>query len=144
MRNPNFVAIGGNLGSDAKYAVTNSGKEVVSFSFGHSRGRFDEQGQWETLNTTWWNVSYWGNDREDLQALAHQLVKGTRVVVTGRAELRPYTAKDGREGQSLDIAAASVSIFPNITKSDAQQQWNSSPSAKNPTAGFDAHGQPPF
>nr|MDK7248831.1 single-stranded DNA-binding protein [Corynebacterium amycolatum] len=113
MRNPNFVVIGGNLGGDARYAVTQSGKEVVSFSVGHSRSQFNEQSNsWEEVNTTWWNVTYWGSDREDLQRLSEQLTRGRRVVVTGRAELRPYTTKDGRDGVSLDLLASTVSLVP--------------------------------
>jgi single-strand DNA-binding protein len=136
MRNPNLVVIGGNLGGDARYAVTQSGKEVVSFSVGHTRSQFNERSNsWEEANTTWWNVTYWGSDREDLQRLSEQLTRGRRVIVTGRAEQRPYTTKDGRDGVSLDLLASTVSLVPKIGRDTA---------ASNTAAGFDSSAQPPW
>lgn len=141
MKNINHVVIGGTVGKDANLFVTKNGKSICKFSIAHNRSRKNDQsGQWETLNTTWWDISYFGNDAE---ALADQIKKGQRVVATGSAELDIYQGKDGQQRTSLRVMADSVSVTPDlrgqVPAAPARDPWNSAPQG-----GFPQNELPPF
>lgn len=142
MRDINTIIIGGNLVKDAGYRVTSTGKELCTFRILHTRKMFNQQtNEWEDLNITGWNVSYWGRDAEDLH---HQLLKGTRVCVVGRAEQRQYQDKNGEDRSSLDIIAESVSIVPKLKRSQDVSSGSGWASQQQEQKTFGGYGKPPF
>lgn len=147
MRNINQCIITGTVGRDAELAVTKSGASVCKFSIAHNRVRKNQQtNQWETVNTTWWRVSYFGNDAE---ALASQIKKRDRVTVTGSAELNEYTARDGSVRVDLQLTADSVDVRPDLRGGLVKDDpWGgapkSGPFAKGEQGGFPQNEQPPF
>ena len=141
MRPINQLTITGNVGSDAEFRATGNGDPVCNFRIAHERSRYDEQSQqWVKLNTTWWSVALWD---KKAQELARQITKGTRVIVTGRAEMREYTTRDGGQGVSADIRADHVAIIPDTRSTQPSQSQGSGDPWKstNRAGGGD---QPPF
>lgn len=95
-----FVTVTGNVG-DVQLKFTPNGKAVCEVSVAENHNRKNEQtGQWETESTTWRRVSFWENQAE---AVAEQVQKGDRVIVSGDEKLREYERKDGSKGASLEV-----------------------------------------
>ena len=139
MRPINALTITVNLGSDAEHAVTKSGRDMLRFSIGHTHRRKDQSGQWADAGTTWVSVTAFERDAADL---AHQLTKGTRVMVTGPVEHRQYEKRDGSVGYSLDMIADHIAITPRTTPTQQQPSgtWNQAPQG----GGFGGEEAPPF
>ena len=108
MRPINRITITGRAGGDAEFRATPSGREVTNVSLCHERTHFDQNAQeWVTDNLTWWHVAVWDKRAKDI---ADTIRKGDLVMVTGRAELREFTRRDGTTGHSLDILADHVAV----------------------------------
>ncbi|NBR99893.1 MAG: single-stranded DNA-binding protein, partial [Actinobacteria bacterium] len=84
----NSITLVGNLPRDPEIRFTATGRAVASFSMGVGR-RYQVNGEWQE-QTSWFNVTAWGQLGENAAAT---LVKGSRVVVTGRLEQREYTSR---------------------------------------------------
>lgn len=95
----NTVTVCGNITRDPELRFTNSGKAVAGFGIAVTR-KYNDQEQ-----TSFFNVTAWDTLGENCAASLH---KGTRVVVTGRIEVRQYDAKDGTKQTSVDIVADEV------------------------------------
>src|ERR1022692_4217717 len=87
------ITVVGNVGQDPQLRHTASGATVVSFSVCQSESRKNpDTNAWEDVNSTWFRVSCW---RQQADNIAGSIVKGDRVMVTGRLRNRPYEMKDG-------------------------------------------------
>ena len=64
----------------------------------------DAQGKWVDGDPTWLNVIVFGRQAEML--VESNAGKGTRLLVAGRLENRPWTDREGNERQSLELTAA--------------------------------------
>lgn len=103
-----YTVFKGNLGADAELKTSKSGTPYLSFAVANSTNRKMDNGEWETVNTTWKRVTTWDN----LDALTPHLKKGTAVLIEGYEELRTWQKEDGGEGYSLDVTARCVAIIP--------------------------------
>lgn len=71
-----------------------SGKAFLSITVPIDRRRFNKQSQeWETENTTWWNLTTVGADAE---FQAENLQEGDEITFTGLPELEKRDGKDGK------------------------------------------------
>lgn len=130
-----YTVFKGNLGADAELRTSKGGTPYLSFTVANSTNRKLDNGEWETVNTTWKRVTTWDN----LDALAPHLKKGAAVLVEGYEELRTWQKEDGGEGYSLDVTARCVAVIPRV------------PVQTNPVATYPANtaapvqwqGQPP-
>jgi single-strand DNA-binding protein len=61
--------------------------------------------------TTWYNVSFFGNNAEKLEQF---IKKGVQVICIGEVLERTYQGKDG-ERRSLDFRAQTVQLVPRGT-----------------------------
>lgn len=85
-----------------------SGKAFLSITVPIDRRRFNKQTQeWETENTTWWNLTTVGADAE---YQAENLKEGDEITFTGLPELEKREGKDGK------VFHNSVMKFPLIAK----------------------------
>lgn len=85
-----------------------SGKAFLSIAVPVDRRRFNKQSQeWETENTTWWNLTTVGADAE---YQAENLKEGDEITFTGLPELEKREGKDGK------VFHNSVMKFPLIAK----------------------------
>ncbi|OOE06970.1 single-stranded DNA-binding protein [Fictibacillus arsenicus] len=117
----------GNVAANAELRYTPNGSPVLNFRACDSKSRKRDDGSWETLAETWFNVSLFGPAAEALQ---HEVQKGTRVKVAGEFYTREYEGKNG-PGISNDVRAVGVQVLPS-RKNDGQGQsggWDSKPAA---------------
>lgn len=71
-----------------------SGKAFLAITVPIDRRRFNKQTQeWETENTTWWNLTTVGADAE---YQAEHLKEGDEITFTGLPELEKREGKDGK------------------------------------------------
>ena len=103
-----YTVFKGNLGADAELKTSKGGTPYLSFTVANSTNRKLDNGEWETVNTTWKRVTTWDN----LDALTPHLKKGAAVLVEGYEELRTWQKEDGGEGYSLDVTARCVAVIP--------------------------------
>src|SRR5699024_4939870 len=132
-----FVTVVGNVG-DVQLKFTPNGKAVCEVSVAENHNRKNEQtGQWETESTTWRRVSFWENQAE---AVAEQVQKGDRVIVSGDEKLREYERKDGSKGASLEVRGRHIGkvVMPLQNQQQSggfqQQQQQAPPPAGNQQA----------
>ena len=131
-----FLTIVGNVGG-VELKFTSNGKAVCEVSVAENHNRKNQQtGQWETESTTWRRVSFWENQAE---AVAEQVQKGDRVIVTGDEKLREYERQDGSKGASLEMRGRHIGkvVMPLQNQQQSggfQQQQQTPPPAGNQQA----------
>lgn len=143
MKSINHIVVDGNAVADAELFVTKTGISICKFRLAHNHRKKNQQtGQWETTNTSFWNVSYLGNDAE---ALVSQIKKGARWQVAGQVEIEQWEDREGNRQRTPSIKADVVtevpSLRPNgaVNGAPARDPWNSAPQG-----GFPQNEQPPF
>lgn len=150
------ITFTGNVAADAELRFTPNGAPVLNFRACDSKSRKRDDGTWETLAETWFQVSLFGPAAEAQQ---HEVKKGARVKVAGEFYTREYEGKNG-PGVSNDLRAVGVQVLPSRNQQGgqpapaqssggwgAQQQdaWSGAPSTER-TWGGGATGtqNPPF
>lgn len=114
----NKVFISGNLGNDIKVTYTaGKGTPVGRFSVGVN----EYNSQTKQNETMWVNVTLWGRAAE---SLSPYLVKGTKVIVTGKLSIRKYKANDGTERYSTEVVADMVNGVELIGKKKETNEFD--------------------
>lgn len=85
----NKIILLGRLTKDPEIRYTQSGKVVASFTLAVDRPFANQDGQRET---DFINCVLWGKTAENF---GNTVLKGHRVLVEGRLQVRSYDAKDG-------------------------------------------------
>lgn len=98
----------GHTAADAELRHTRKGDPVLNVRVCDSKSRKTDQGTWETLAETWYNVALYGSAAE---ALVHDIRKGARVEVAGEFYTRPYEGRNG-SGVSNDVTATGIRVLP--------------------------------
>ncbi|KAI1294483.1 hypothetical protein EDD11_008120 [Mortierella claussenii] len=97
----NKATIVGRVGQDAEINSPIENRSVVHFSVATSEHRKDTEGN--IIKTTQWHrIVSW--DQKKNPYLAERVKKGDLVYVEGPIHYRSYTAKDGSEKHSTEIA----------------------------------------
>lgn len=105
MANDTPITVVGNLTADPNLRFTGSGVAVVDFTVASTPRTFDRNsGQWRDGETLFLRCSAW---RDYAENIADSLVKGTRVVVTGRLVQRNYEV-EGQKRTSYEIQVDEV------------------------------------
>lgn len=99
------VTLRGRLGRDPELRFTKTGKPVTSLSVVTDRRQKNQNGDWESVDTTWWRVTCWDQLAENV---AESLHKGDAVVVVGSASMQDFQTKEGDTRQSLSVNAWTV------------------------------------
>lgn len=97
----NKITIIGNVGQDPELRFTQAGQSSVKINVATSRKVKEE---WVS---TWHTVVAWGQMAENIAA---SVLKGTRVIVSGRYDIREWTDKNGNKKTSYEITADEVAI----------------------------------
>jgi single-strand DNA-binding protein len=105
----NHVYIVGRIGRDPELRFATSGNAVANFSVAVTR---KPNGQEET---TWFDCVAFGEQAENYCA---DFVKGSRVIVTGRIEIKEYTGKDGVEKKKTQIVVDEAGLSSRWKKSN--------------------------
>ncbi len=103
---PTITAIG-RLSADPSLRFSGAGKAVAKLSIACNDNKRDEQGTWQTISTTWLDVSLWDTEAE---TAAETLRKGDEIIVTGLLQVETFTGKDGTERRNLTVK------FPKVAK----------------------------
>ena len=90
----NKIIVSGWLGRDAELKTIPSGKNLLEFSIGVTDGWGDNK------TTIFWKCKMFG-DRG--VKLVQHFMKGTKLLVEGKPEIRKYTNKEGVEKTSPEI-----------------------------------------
>lgn len=99
----NSITVVGNLTRDPELRYTQSGKATVTIGIAVNR-RYQVNGEWQE-QTTYMNVVAWDQLAENIAA---SLTKGSRIMASGRLDVREYEGRDGQKRTSVDIIADEV------------------------------------
>ncbi|MBW3084148.1 Single-stranded DNA-binding protein [Austwickia sp. TVS 96-490-7B] len=95
------LTIIGNLTSDPELRFTPSGAAVANFTVASTPRTFDRQSnEWKDGETLFMRCSIW---RDAAENVAESLVRGTRVIVTGRLKSRSYETKEGEKRTVIEM-----------------------------------------
>jgi len=107
----NTVTISGNLTRDPELRNLPSGNSVCNLRIAHNERFKGADGEWAD-RPQYFDVTVWSGFGE---YLAKNLVKGEKVVVSGRLKWREFEV-DGNKRQAVDITADSVVPVPRSDK----------------------------
>lgn len=117
MSGETVITVVGNLTGDPELRFTGGGAAVASFTVASTPRTFDKSSNaWKDGDPLFLRCSVW---REAAEHVVESLVKGARVIVTGRLAQRSYETREGEKrtvyelqvdevGPSLRYATASV------------------------------------
>jgi single-strand DNA-binding protein len=96
----NSVTLIGNLVEDPELRFTASGVPMANIRLAVNRRWRDQAGEWQE-DTSFFGGTIW---REQAESAAESLMKGTRVIVTGRLQQRSWETNDGEKRSVVEIA----------------------------------------
>lgn len=99
------ITLVGNLTRDPELKFTQSGKAQTRFSIAVNR-RWQKNGEWEE-QVSYFDVTCWAVLAENV---ANGVVKGNRVIVSGRLEQRTWETKDGEKRSTVEVVADAVGL----------------------------------
>jgi single-strand DNA-binding protein len=119
MANGNNVTLVGNITRDPELRFTPTGQATASFGLAVNRRWQNRQTQeWEEA-TSFFDVVCW---REMAENVSESLVRGSRVVVTGRLEQRSWENAEGERRSKVEVVADEVG--PSLRWATAQVTKN--------------------
>ena len=122
----NRVMLTGNITRDADLRYTQNDKAYSKFSIANNEGYGDNK------KTNFFNCTWWGKSAENLNRF---LVKGQKVLITGKIELGKYTDKEGIERTTVDINVDSfggVELLGNKAQQESGTNNNTSNNSYSP------------
>lgn len=100
-----IITLTGLVATTPRHLTTSEGLAITSFRLASSQRRFDRaQQKWIDADTNWYTVSAF---RALATNAAVSVVKGDRVIVTGRLRIRDWENTD-RSGTTVEIEADSI------------------------------------
>jgi single-strand DNA-binding protein len=105
MSNPNITIVG-RIGVDPEYKNFN-GNNIVKFRVITSDRRKTDDGRWEDINTSGWNVVGWNKLAESSKNI---LEKGQEVIIIGSMKEDSWTDKDGNNRKTTEITASNIAV----------------------------------
>lgn len=142
------ITVVGNLTADPELRFTSSGTAVANFTVASTPRSYDKQsGQWVDGSPMFLGCSVW---RQYAEHVTESLLKGMRVIVTGRLKARSYETREGAKRTVFEIDVEEVGpslrfVTATITRPDEKppasesQGWGQSASAWG-----DQPDEPPF
>jgi single-strand DNA-binding protein len=121
MSGETVTTVVGNLTADPELRFTQSGLAVANFTVASTTRTFDKTtDEWKDGDALFLRCNLW---RQPAENTVESLVKGSRVIVTGRLRQRSFETKDGERrtvielevdeiGPSLRYATAKVTKTP--------------------------------
>ncbi len=149
MSGETVTTVVGNLTADPELRFTQSGLAVANFTVASTTRTFDKTtDEWKDGDALFLRCNLW---RQPAENTAESLVKGSRVIVTGRLRQRSFETKDGERrtvvelevdeiGPSLRYATAKVTKAPRTGGTSSQAEAPGDPWA----AGNTRNEEPPF
>jgi single-strand DNA-binding protein len=130
------ITITGNVVDDPELRFTPSGKAVANFRVAASQRKKTEAGGWVDGDSCFLTVNAW---EEKAEAIAEQLQRGSKVVVTGTLRQRDYEDRDGNKRSAYEVQAYDVALAVRPPRADREKPsqpqsdpWASVPGDTNP------------
>ena len=99
----NTVNVVGNITRDPELRYTPNGSSVANFSIAWNR-RYERNGE-QVEEVSYFDVTCWGSLADNVSS---SLVKGNRVMVTGRLDQRSWENQNGEKRSKIEITADDV------------------------------------
>lgn len=138
------ITMTGNVVDDPELRFTPSGKAVVNFRVAANQRKKTDAGGWVDGDTCFLSVNAW---EQQAEAIAEQVQRGTKVVVTGTLRQRDYEDRDGNKRSVYEVQAYDVALVVRPPKAErekpaepASDPW-SKPAEADPWA---TSTEPPF
>jgi len=156
LANDTTITIVGNLTADPELRFTQTGLAVAGFTVASTPRYFDKRtNEWRDGEALFLTCSAW---RDLAEHVAESLMRGMRVLVTGRLRQRSYEARDGSTravfeldvdevGPSLKFATANVTKARRTTGPAARAEanpWTTPPPDPAGGASSGLPAEPPF
>jgi single-strand DNA-binding protein len=101
MAGETVITVIGNLTNDPELRFTPSGSPVANFTIASTPRTFSkDKNEWVDGETLFLRCSIW---RDPAENVAESLVKGTRVIVSGRLKSRTYDTKEGEKRTVIEL-----------------------------------------
>ncbi len=113
----NSITLVGNVTEDPELRFTPSGRQVANFTVAVNKRFKNNQGSWEDRLDGFFKCNVWGEMAENV---AETLLKGTRIVVTGRLQQRSWEDGEGNKRSAIEIQVEEVG--PSLRWATAQVQ----------------------
>lgn len=107
----------GNATRDVELRYTTGGTAVATFGLACNR-RYQRNGEWQE-ETSFFNVVAWGSLAENAAA---SILKGARVIVSGRLQQRSWETDQGEKRSVVEIVADDIG--PSLRWAQAQIERN--------------------
>jgi single-strand DNA-binding protein len=133
----NSSTLSGNLTRDPEIRYTKEGQANATFGLAVNR-RWQTRGSdtWEEA-TSFFDVICW---RELAENVALSLVKGTRVIVTGRLEQHAWETDNGDRRSRVELTADEVGPSLRFATAEVSRTERRVPDHAEPTGGSDLSG----
>jgi single-strand DNA-binding protein len=100
------ITVVGNTTSEPELRFTPSGKAVANFTVASTPRFFDKaSNEWKDGGALFLRCNAWGQVAENV---AESLVRGTRVIVTGRLKQRSYETREGEKRTTVELEVDEV------------------------------------
>ncbi|MGH8359255.1 MAG: single-stranded DNA-binding protein [Pseudomonas sp.] len=133
----NTLTLVGNLTDDPEVRFTSTGTAVANFTIASSSRAFDkDSGQWRDGDTLFLRCTVWQQSAENL---ADSLIKGTRVIVSGRLRQRSFETREGEKRTSLELVVDEIGVslrYATVAVTKTTRSRTSAPT--NPTSDLQA------
>ena len=101
MAGDTVITVVGNLTADPELRFTPSGAAVANFTVASTPRTFDKNtNEWKDGEALFLNCSVW---RQAAENVAESLVRGSRVIVSGRLKARSYETREGEKRTVFEI-----------------------------------------
>jgi single-strand DNA-binding protein len=105
MSNPEITIVG-RIGTEPEYKSF-GGNNILKFRIITSDRRKTDDGRWEDVNTSGWNVVGWNKLAESSKNV---LEKGQEVIVVGTMKEDSWTDKEGNNRKTTEITASNIAV----------------------------------
>ena len=128
------IIIEGRIVTDPRFNTSKNGDPVANLRVLAGRSRKDEQGNWQTLSETAYNVAFWREHAQLVDMLRPE--NGASVVVSGT--VTGVEKFDGQNGESLSVQVSGdgLRVFPK------RDQGRGGGYQQAPQGGYQQQGQP--
>jgi single-strand DNA-binding protein len=116
MAGETIITVVGNLTADPELRYTQNGLPVANFTIASTPRNFDRQAnEWKDGDALFLRASVW---REYAEHVAGSLVKGSRVIATGRLKQRSYQDREGNNRTAIELEVDEIG--PSLRYATAQ------------------------
>ncbi len=142
MAGDTVITVVGNLTDDPELRFTPSGAAVANFTVASTPRSFNRQtSAWEDGDTLFMRCSVW---RQPAENVAESLVRGTRVVVTGRLKQRSYETREGEKRTVVEMEVDEIGPSLRYATAKVQKTQRSGTGPAGGTGGGAAAGSDPW